>query len=124
MRKLLVAAALVLMFSGHAYAETLFGARNPYEFKTFGTQRGLNQALIIQQVENDGPSSVITSTTNLLSSQSTAADSISNITIECGNDAQCLVDALFNNESSGSSTTAATSQGTGDPLNLSTPGGQ
>ena len=98
MQKFLVAAILALAFSGHADAESLFGGRNPYEFRIFGTQRGLNQALLIEQVRSGGPNTTVNSTTNLLNSQSTAADSISNITIQCENDAQCLVDALFNRD--------------------------
>ncbi len=117
MQKYLVATILVLALSGSAYAESLFGARNPYQFKSFRTQRGLNQAIIMYQVKNDGIGTRVksTNTTNVLNSQSTAADSISNITVACGTDAQCLVDALFTREGNeGGSVLATTTQGSGE----------
>lgn len=94
------------------------GEGQPWDFTVLFSQGALNRAALIEQVEEDtlGQRSTINgginTTNNTTSNQATAAESLSQIMVECGDDVQCQVDAAFNGTSSGTATATTTGGGT------------
>jgi hypothetical protein len=115
--KLLALSLAGVMIAGTALAQTP-GSRRTFDFKRLDTGLGLSQAQLMYQAEHDllgqktTVNSTSTSTNNITSNQTTAAESLTNITTDCGSNALCQIDAAFSRSGAGSQSSGQT-MGTG-----------
>lgn len=123
--KIAILALAGILVAGAATAQTP-GSRRSYDFKRLDTGLGLSQAQLLYQVEKDrlGQRTTVhsTSTNNVTNNSTTAAESLTNITTECGSDAVCQIDAAFSrngtgSQSSGQTMGTGTQTGTGSTTN-------
>jgi hypothetical protein len=119
--KIISLALTSVLFAGTALAQQP-GSRRIYDFKRLDTGLGLSQAQLMYQAENDllGQRTTVTSTAtnNITNNSTTAAESLTNITTDCGSNALCQIDATFSRsgqgtQSSGQSMGTGTQTGTG-----------
>jgi hypothetical protein len=92
------------------------GSRKIYDFKRLDTGLGLSQSQLMYQAENDllGQRTNVTSTAtnNITNNSTTAAESLTNITTDCGSNALCQIDAAFSRSGQGTQSSGQ-SMGTG-----------
>jgi hypothetical protein len=113
--KISTLALTCVLIAGTALAQQP-GNRRTFDFKRLDSGLGLSQAQLMYQAENDllGQRTTVTSTStnNVTNNSTTAAESLTNITSDCGNNAVCQIDAAFNRSGSGTQT-SGTTMGTG-----------
>ena len=90
--------------------------REPWRFKVLNNPAMLNQAIAIEQKEENGFGTRITSTafTTNTSFSSMSAENYTEVLSNCGNDASCAVDATVNRDGAGGAQSASTADGNGN----------
>ena len=88
--------------------------RDPWRFKVLNNPVALNQAIAIEQQEENGFGNRINSTftTTNTSFSSMSAENYTEILSNCGNDASCAVEAMVNRDGDGGSQNSSTADGT------------